>query len=129
MCCSTQMPRATSATSLQSEDVQNCCTTEEISSLCPACDCGYLGSGWVRWYRWGCRAYGSRGVEVWGGAVVIGSMVIWIPARVPIASADTDVSGCGPDDRVCTRQVAHAVRYLSVKGRHNARPRMQSGVC
>ena len=63
------------------------------------------------------------------GAVVIGSMVIWIPARVPIASADTDVSGCGPDDRVCTRQVAHAVRYLSVKGRHNARPRMQRGVC
>ena len=63
------------------------------------------------------------------GAVVIGSMVIWIPARVPIASADTDVYGSGPDDRDCTRQVAHAVRYLSVKGRHNARHRMQSGVC
>jgi hypothetical protein len=50
------------------------------------------------------------------GAVVIGSMVIWIPARVPIASADTDVYGSGPDDRDCTRQVAHAVRYLSAKG-------------
>ncbi|KAK2154957.1 hypothetical protein NP493_2123g00002 [Ridgeia piscesae] len=63
------------------------------------------------------------------GAVVIGSMVIWIPTRVPIASADTDVYGSGPDDRDCTRQVAHAVRYLSVKGRHNARQRIQSGVC
>ena len=30
MCCSTQMPRATPATSLQSEDVQNCCTSEEV---------------------------------------------------------------------------------------------------
>jgi len=31
-------------------------------------------------------------------------------------------------DRDCTRQVAHVVRHLSVKGRHNTRRRVQGGV-
>ncbi|KAK2153962.1 hypothetical protein NP493_2236g00006 [Ridgeia piscesae] len=60
------MPRATPATSLQSEDIQNCCTSEKYSRRCPVCDCWYYGLGSVRWYWWGCKAYGSKGFEVWG---------------------------------------------------------------
>ena len=75
------------------------------------------------------RPMGGKASKSGDGPEVIGSMVIWRPTRVPIASADMDVSGSGPDIRDCTRQVAHVVRYLSVKGSHNARQRMQSGVC
>ena len=63
------------------------------------------------------------------GSMAIGRKVLWTPTGVPTAGAEMDVSGAGPDDRDCTRKVAHVVRYLSVKGRHNARQRMQSGVC
>ena len=55
-------------------------------------------------------------------------MAIWNPAGVPTASADTDVSGAGPDDKDCIRQVAQVVRYLSAKGHHSASKRMQGGV-
>ena len=51
-------------------------------------------------------------------------------AAVPTASAtSTKTSNVGPDRRNCTRQVAHVVRYLSATDRHNARRRVQDGVC
>jgi hypothetical protein len=43
------------------------------------------------------------------GSDVIGSIVFWNPTRVPTASADTERSGSGPNDRDCTRQVAKVV--------------------
>ena len=64
---------------------------------------------------------GGEASKFGDGPMVIGSMVIWRPVRVPIASADTDVSGSGLHIRDCTRQLAHVVRYLSVKGSHNTR--------
>ena len=75
------------------------------------------------------RPTGTEASKFGDGSEVIGSMVLWIPTGVPIASADSERSGSGRKNRGCTRQVSHVVCYLSVKGRHNARQRMQGGVC
>ena len=51
-------------------------------------------------------------------------------AAVPTASATGTATSCvRPIRRNCTRQVAHVVRYLSATDRHNARRRVQGGVC
>ena len=49
------------------------------------------------------RHMGPKASKFGDGTEVIGTMVIWTPTRVPIASTDTDVSGAGPDDRDCIR--------------------------
>ena len=72
---------------------------------------------------------GTVASHVGAGSMAIGSMALWTPTGVLTANAMTEASGSSPHDRDCTRHVAHVVRSLSVKGRHNARQRMQSGVC
>ena len=47
---------------------------------------------------------------------------------VPPANATTELSRSDPENRDCTRRVVHVVRYLSVKGRHSARQRMQANL-
>ena len=68
-------------------------------------------------------------LDVGAGSMAIGSLFLCTPTGVPIASANTDVSGAGPDDRDCIRQLVQVIRYLSAKGHHSAPQRMQDGVC
>ena len=62
------------------------------------------------------RPMGTEASHVGAGSEAIGSLVLWTPAGVPTASADTEDLSSGPDDRDRTRHVSHVVRYLSAKG-------------
>jgi len=55
------------------------------------------------------RPMETMALEFGDGSEVIGSLVNWTPTGVPTASADTDVSSSGPNDKDCTRQVAQVV--------------------
>ena len=64
--------------------------------------------------------------EAWqfgAGSMAIGRKVLWTPTGAPTAGAEMDDSDCGPNDRDCTRQMSHVVRYLSAKGRHSGSQR------
>ena len=75
------------------------------------------------------RSMETEASQFGAGSMAIGRKVLWTPTGALTAGAEMDVSDSGPNGRDCIRQVAQVVRYLSVKGRHNARQRMQSGVC
>ena len=55
------------------------------------------------------RSMETMALEFGDGREAIGALVIWTPTGVPTASADSDVSDSGPDDRDSTRQVAQVV--------------------
>ena len=74
------------------------------------------------------RATGPEALRFGAIAITAGSGEKWTVTTVPTAIAIAGASGAGPGDRVCTRQVAPVVRYVSVKGRHNARRREQGDV-
>ena len=73
-------------------------------------------------------ATGPEALRFGAGAIAGGSGEKWTVTTVPTASAIMGASSAGAGGRVCTLQVAPVVRYVSAKGRHNARRREQGDV-